>query len=244
MNRAQLETFLTETYEADIDHPWARYPNYQVFRHRNNKKWFALIMDVPQNKLGIAGNKIVDIANFKCDPDLIGSLRMEKGFFPAYHMNKSNWITAVLDDTADDEKIKILADMSFELTSTKKVRKSEMFVEAIEIDGSSPSNEEWKAIMSEKLATASRFEIHCWNEEQKETEMALQYGRLKKTEWRYGKVIEGAVTKELAEFLLSLPKPSDTEVYNKMTPFFSIFLDNGFSSEHYGTELNGVKENE
>ena len=74
--------------------------------------------------------------------------------------------------------------------------------------------------------------------------MALQYGRLKKTEWRYGKVIEGAVTKELAEFLLSLPKPSDTEVYNKMTPFFSIFLDNGFSSEHYGTELNGVKENE
>ena len=80
--------------------------------------------------------------------------------------------------------------------------------------------------------------------EQKETEMALQYGRLKKTEWRYGKVIEGAVTKELAEFLLSLPKPSDTEVYNKMTPFFSIFLDNGFSSEHYGTELNGVKENE
>lgn len=47
MNRAQLETFLTETYEADIDHPWARYPNYQVFRHRNNKKWFALIMDVP-----------------------------------------------------------------------------------------------------------------------------------------------------------------------------------------------------
>lgn len=80
MNRVQLETFLTETYEADIDHPWARYPNYQVFRHRNNKKWFALIMDVPQNKLGIAGNKIVDIANFKCDPDLIGSLRMEKGF--------------------------------------------------------------------------------------------------------------------------------------------------------------------
>ena len=142
MNRVQLETFLTETYEADIDHPWARYPNYQVFRHRNNKKWFALIMDVPQNKLGIAGNKIVDIANFKCAPDLIGSLRMEKGFFPAYHMNKSNWITAALDNTADDEKIKMLADMSYELTSTKKVRKSEMFVEAIEIDGSSPSNEE------------------------------------------------------------------------------------------------------
>lgn len=34
-----------------------------------------------------------------------------------------------------------------------------------------------------------------------------------------------------------LPKPADTEVYNKMTPFFSIFLDSGFYSSHYGTEL-------
>lgn len=31
--------------------------------------------------------------------------------------------------------------------------------------------------------------------------------------------------------------PEDSELYDKMTPFFSIFFDNGFSSEHYGTEL-------
>ena len=68
--------------------------------------------------------------------------------------------------------------------------------------------------------------------------MALRYGRLKETGWSYGKVIEGKVTEEMVDFLLSLPKPTDTEVYNKMTPFFSVFLDNGFSSEHYGTELN------
>ena len=92
--------------------------------------------------------------------------------------------------------------------------------------------------MSEKLKSAGRFEIHCWNEEEKEIEMALRYGRLKETGWSYGKVIEGKVTEEMVDFLLSLPKPTDTEVYNKMTPFFSIFLENGFSSEHYGTELN------
>lgn len=112
------------------------------------------------------------------------------------------------------------------------------YIEAIEIDLSSAANEEWKTIMSEKLKSAGRFEIHCWNEEEKEIEMALLYGRLKETGWSYGKVIEGKGTEEMAAFLLSLPKPTDTEVYNKMTPFFSIFLDNGFSSEHYGTELN------
>ena len=114
-------------------------------------------------------------------------------------------------------------------------------VTEIPIDYTSTTNEEWKKIISVKLKSASSFEIHCWNEEQAEIEMALQHGRIKKTDWSYGKVIAGAVTKEFADYLLSLPKPADTEAYNKMTPFFSIFLDNGFSSEHYGTELNQCK---
>ena len=114
-------------------------------------------------------------------------------------------------------------------------------VTEIPIDYTSTTNEEWKKIISVKLKSASSFEIHCWNEEQTEIEMALQYGRIKETDWNYGKVIAGAVTKGFADYLLSLPKPADTEAYNKITPFFSIFLDNGFSSEHYGTELNQCK---
>ena len=66
---------------------------------------------------------------------------------------------------------------------------------------------------------------------------ALAFGREKETDWQWGRVVEGPVTPEFARWLLELPKPADTEVYNKMTPFFSIFLDNGFYSSHYGTEL-------
>lgn len=108
----------------------------------------------------------------------------------------------------------------------------------IEIDEASTSNEGWKNIMSVNLKNAAHFEIHCWNEEQEEIQMALKFGRFKETNWSYGKVVVGTITKNFVEFLLSYPKPADTEIYNKMTPFFSIFLDNGFSSEHYGTELN------
>ncbi len=120
MNRKQLEEYVSETYAVVIDYPWEKYPNYEVFRHSNNKKWFALIMDIPKNKLGLVGDEIVDVVNFKCDPNLIGSLRRENGLFPAYHMNKDNWITVVLGKTVEDEKIKILADMSYELTGKKK----------------------------------------------------------------------------------------------------------------------------
>ena len=43
-----------------------------------------------------------------------------RGFFGAYHMNKTNWISVALDSTADDEKVKMLVDLSFEMKKNKK----------------------------------------------------------------------------------------------------------------------------
>ncbi len=117
MNKEQLLQFISERYSVDEEHPWEKYPEYSVFRHRNNKKWFALIMSIPKSRLGLKENEMIGILNVKCDPIVIGSLRQEKGFYPAYHMNKTNWITIALDGSADDEKIKWLLDMSFELTN-------------------------------------------------------------------------------------------------------------------------------
>lgn len=123
MNRNELEAFIIETYNADSDFPWIKYPNYEVFRHSNNQKWFALIMDVPKNKLGLQGNEPLDVVNFKCDPLLIGSLRVEPGFFPAYHMSKDSWITVELGGSVSDDKIRMLLDKSYQATASKPRRK-------------------------------------------------------------------------------------------------------------------------
>lgn len=82
MNRTELEEYIQNNYSAEPDYPWIKYPNYEVFRHNSNKKWFALIMDVPQNRLGLQGEDVLQVVNFKCDPVLLGSLLDEKGFFP------------------------------------------------------------------------------------------------------------------------------------------------------------------
>ena len=119
VNRAELERFILENYNAEPDFPWLKYPKYEVFRHSNSKKWFALIMDVPKSKLGLQEPGMLDVANFKCDALLIGSLRCEAGFFPAYHMNKTHWISILLDGSADMENIVSLIDLSFHLTSTR-----------------------------------------------------------------------------------------------------------------------------
>jgi len=107
----------------------------------------------------------------------------------------------------------------------------------IYFDRTEKDNSKWLGLLKEALKTAKTFEIHCWNGEDEWIAVALRYGKLKESDWTYGKMITGEVTPEFAEMLLTMPKPQDTELENKMTPFFNVFLDSGFQSSHYGTEV-------
>ena len=109
--------------------------------------------------------------------------------------------------------------------------------EMVTLDRTEKDNSKWLSYITTALDGAKSFEIHCWNEETECIELALQYGSLKDDDWRHGKIIIGDVTPEFVQMLLDHPKPADTEIYNKMTPFFNVFLDNKFQSCHYGTEL-------
>lgn len=91
-----------------------------VLRHKDNNKWYGLIMEVGRDKLGMTGDGEVDVLNVKCEPILIGSLRMQEGFFPAYHMNKDSWISILLEGPVADEEIKNLLDLSYKMTVQKK----------------------------------------------------------------------------------------------------------------------------
>ncbi len=116
MNRQEFVEYIKNIYSTEPEYPWNSMPDYAVFRHASNKKWFAVVMNIPKEKLGISSSEIIDIVNLKCDPILIGNLRNEKGIYPAYHMNKTYWISVALDGTVEDDKLKWLLDLSFELT--------------------------------------------------------------------------------------------------------------------------------
>ena len=73
-----------------------------------------------RSKLGIDGNGVVDVLNVKCDPTIIGMLRMQPGFYPAYHMNKEKWVSIPLCGPAADDEIKELIGFSFQLTSSRR----------------------------------------------------------------------------------------------------------------------------
>ena len=117
--RKEIEKYINDNYDTLQEYPWNEYPNYTTFKNKNNKKWFAVIMNVSFEKLKINKNGIVNVINLKNIPEMIGGLRKEEGILPAYHMNKEHWITILLDGTVSKEKICELIDMSYELTNKK-----------------------------------------------------------------------------------------------------------------------------
>ena len=115
MNRSQLDKYITDYYGVRAERLFEKNPGFQVYRHNDTKKWFAMIMDLPESILGLDGQKIIDVVNLKCDPILIGSLRLEQGFYPAYHMNKKHWLTVMLQKDAVISLVQELLAESYQL---------------------------------------------------------------------------------------------------------------------------------
>lgn len=95
----------------------------------------------------------------------------------------------------------------------------------------------WNDLVRACVLVGDPFEIHCWHDETDVVTQALRFGHKEVSNWHGGTVIKGRITREFLSFLTESPKPTDTEIYNKMTPFFSIFFGNRLCSEHYGTEM-------
>ena len=120
MQKEEIIAYIERKYKTKAQFPWQPKAKHMVFRHSENKKWFALIMGVDAGKLGIDSEGILDVINLKCDTDLSSNIKMSKGILPAYHMNKKHWISVVLDGAIADDTVKSLIDVSFELTASKK----------------------------------------------------------------------------------------------------------------------------
>lgn len=119
MTRQDLDKYILDTYNARAEFLWQKTPTNAVYRHSENKKWFAATLTISKEKLGFISSEKLDILNVKCDPILTSALIKEQGIFPAYHMNKKSWVSIALDGSSCDEKIKFLLDMSYNLTKEK-----------------------------------------------------------------------------------------------------------------------------
>ena len=56
-------TYIKKKYKVLPEYPWKRYPDNAVFRHSDNNKWFALVMEVGGDKLGLNNADYIPVIN-------------------------------------------------------------------------------------------------------------------------------------------------------------------------------------
>ena len=110
------------TYGTSPDYPFDDLLETAVLRHRDNRKWYAIVMRVSRRKFGFDSNEVIDVVNLKIPTEMFGSFGAADGVYPAYHMNKLHWISVFLPDAPDDI-IQFLVNVSFEETKDKRKRK-------------------------------------------------------------------------------------------------------------------------
>ena len=107
MNRDDVIKYCLELPEVYEDYPFSDDSISVTMKHKNNKKWFALLMNV----------KGLDYLNIKTDPEYSELLRKTYEYIiPAYHMNKEHWNTIILSEKCDKELVEQLIEQSYDLT--------------------------------------------------------------------------------------------------------------------------------
>jgi len=118
----RIAELIKQHYGDEPDFPWEKSEDYGVFRNPINEKWYALIMNIDKSKIDKKLSGAVDVVNIKLDENEIRLLLKEKGFYPAYHMNKKSWITLILDETLNDDTVMELIDKSHAFTIGKRAK--------------------------------------------------------------------------------------------------------------------------
>ena len=110
----EITNYIKRKYKVNPEFLWDKSTGNGVFRNKNNKKWFGIILSVSKDKLDSKyKQEIIEVINLKLDETMIKELIKIDGFYRAYHMNKKSWISIILDNTLDNEIIYSLIDQSY-----------------------------------------------------------------------------------------------------------------------------------
>lgn len=117
--RAQLTknliAYVREKYGDELEFLWGKYPNAAVWRRKDTKKWYALIMEISERKLGLDSDNLVEIVDLR-GRELENFVNGEK-YFPGYHMNKKSWYTIRLDGSVTFNEICTRLNESYSLAT-------------------------------------------------------------------------------------------------------------------------------
>lgn len=111
----RMDEYMSLVY-GKCENPFAKYPHIGAYKESSNNKWYALINKVSYKTLNKdLGEEEVEIINLKIAKKELKNLLNKDGIYPAYHMNKDNWVSVVLNDTLKDEELIMMINNSYDL---------------------------------------------------------------------------------------------------------------------------------
>lgn len=115
----RISKLIKEKYNCDPNFEWKKFPGYASFKNQRTNKWYGIIMNVDKSKLDKSLSGEVEIIDIKLAPEKIEHLLNKEGFYPAYHMNKKNWISIILNGTIKDNYLMELIGESYLYSNSK-----------------------------------------------------------------------------------------------------------------------------
>jgi len=113
-----ISNYIKEKYNVKPEYLWESEPDFGVFRNPNNNKWFGIIMNINKNKIIGNDNEEIEILNLMLH-DKTEYYLNNKNIFPAYHMNKKNWVSIILDESLSNDEIFNLINLSYNNSNKK-----------------------------------------------------------------------------------------------------------------------------
>ena len=105
--------YVKNKYKDELEYLWPKFPKNAVFRRKDNGKWYAAILTVTKDKLGLPSNEMVEIIDLRGKTSEIEQLVNSREYFPGWHMNKKHWFTICLDGSVSAEEICCRIDESY-----------------------------------------------------------------------------------------------------------------------------------
>ena len=115
----KLIEFISKRFSDAPEFLWEKFPNYAVFRRKDNRKWYAVIMAISRSKLKLDGNEDLEILNLRVKPEELDRIFDGEKYFRGWHMNKKSWLTLRLDGCLTFEEISARLEESYRLAAKK-----------------------------------------------------------------------------------------------------------------------------
>ena len=107
--------YIRKTYGDELEYLWNRFPDNAVWRRKDTRKWYGLLLTVSKRKLGINSDEVVEAIDLRADPEEMENFIDHIKYFPGWHMNKKSWMTIILDGSVPLTEIEARIKESYRL---------------------------------------------------------------------------------------------------------------------------------